>query len=99
MFNNVKNKVQVLLNETNYIAITTDIWTSMNTDSFNTITAHFLPNGQTELKTVVLCTTKLEENHTGAYLAEIMTTELNNWGILKMLLQLLLMMVRILNLQ
>jgi len=32
----VKGNVQILLNAANHIAITTDIWTSMNTDSFMT---------------------------------------------------------------
>ncbi|XP_060877420.1 E3 SUMO-protein ligase ZBED1-like [Metopolophium dirhodum] len=82
MYTNVRNKVQTLLNDTSYIAITTDIWTSINTDSFKTMTAHFFPKEQSKLKTVVLCTKKLEHSHTGAHLDEIMTSELNSWGIL-----------------
>ncbi|XP_050062310.1 E3 SUMO-protein ligase ZBED1-like [Aphis gossypii] len=81
IYENVKNRVQSLLNKTNYVAITTDVWTSMNTDSFITITAHFFPTDQTRLKTIVLCTKKLESNHTGTYLAEVMTNELNIWDI------------------
>ncbi|CAI6355581.1 unnamed protein product [Macrosiphum euphorbiae] len=80
MYTNFRNKVQTLLNDTSYIAITTDIWTSINTDSFKTMTAHFFPKGQSKLKTVVLCTKKLKHSHTGAHLAEIMTSELNSWG-------------------
>jgi len=53
----------------------------MNTDSFLTKTAHFFPKYQTQLKTIVLRTKKLEANHTGAYLAEIMTNELSIWDI------------------
>lgn len=63
------------------MSITTDIWTSMNTDSCITITAHFYPKESNQLKTVVLCTKKLEKNHTGSYLAEILSYEFNNWGI------------------
>ncbi|KAL4136315.1 hypothetical protein QTP88_007863 [Uroleucon formosanum] len=82
IYSNVRNKVQTLLNDTSFIALTTDIWTSINTDSFITITAHFFPKGHSQLKTVVLCTKKLHHGHTGVYLAEIMTSELNSWGIL-----------------
>lgn len=51
----------------------------MNTDSFLTITVHFLNN--IKLKTFVLCTKKLESSHTGLYLCEIITEELNKWNI------------------
>lgn len=61
------------------VAITTDVWTSLNTDSYLTLTVHFL--SETVLKTFVLCTKKLESNHTGVYLSEIMTNELHNWNI------------------
>lgn len=81
MFLNVKNKVQMLLDEAKHVAITTDIWTSMNTDSFITMTAHFFNKNQINLNTVVLCTKKLESNHTGIHLSEVMTQELNDWNI------------------
>lgn len=54
----------------------------MNTDSFKTLTAHFFDSNLRELRTVVLCTKKLESNHTGPYLSQIMTKELINWNIL-----------------
>jgi len=78
----VKGNVQVLLNAASYIAITTDIWTSMNTDSFMTLTAHFVDSNVLKLKTVVLCTKKLESNHTGVYLSQEMKKELTGWNIL-----------------
>lgn len=79
MFSFVQNKVKVSLNNAEHVAITTDIWTSINTDSYLTLTVHFL--SETVLKTFVLCTKKLESNHTSVYLSEIMTNELNNWNI------------------
>jgi len=78
----VKGDVQSLLNAASHVAITTDIWTSMNTDSFMTLTAHFVDSNLRELRTVVLCTKKLESNHTGVYLSQIMTKELSDWNIL-----------------
>lgn len=82
IFSRVKTKVQNLLNEANNVAITTDIWTSMNTDSFITLTAHFFDNNQKDLRTVVLCTKKLECKHTGIFSSEFMTKELQDWNIL-----------------
>ncbi|XP_060879286.1 E3 SUMO-protein ligase ZBED1-like [Metopolophium dirhodum] len=78
----VKGNVQIVLNAASHIAITTDIWTSMNTDSFMTLTAHFVDTNLRELSTVVLCTKKLESNHTGVYLSQVMTKELMEWTIL-----------------
>jgi hypothetical protein len=75
----VQNKVQALLHEAIDVAITTDIWTSLNTDSYLTMTVHFL--SKTVLKTLVLCTKKLESSHTGIYLSQIMTEELHKWNI------------------
>jgi len=43
------------------------------------MTVHFL--NQTDMKTFVLCTKKLENNHTGIYISEIMTEELSKWNI------------------
>ncbi|XP_015375592.1 PREDICTED: zinc finger BED domain-containing protein 1-like [Diuraphis noxia] len=79
IFSTVKNKVKTLLNQAKHVAITTDIWTSMNTDSYITMTVHVL--FQTQLKTLVLCTKKLESSHTSVNLSEIMTEELNRWDI------------------
>lgn len=78
----VKGNVQILLNAASHVAITTDIWTSMNIDSFMTLTAHFVDPNLSELRTVVLCTKKLESNHTSVYLSQIMTKELIDWSIL-----------------
>lgn len=82
MYDEVKNKIQVELNDAKYISVTTDIWTSINTDSFVTITVHFFPKLEINLKTLVLCTKKLTESHTAVYLSQILTTELNKFDIL-----------------
>jgi len=78
----VRSNVQTLLNEASHVAITTDIWTSMNTDSFITLTAHFIDTTARELRTVVICTKKLVSNHTGISLSEVMNEELVEWNIL-----------------
>lgn len=50
------------------ISFTTDIWTSINRDSFMGVTAHF--SNQFELKHVTLALRKVN-NHVGSHLAEI----------------------------
>lgn len=79
MYLAVQNKVETMLNNARDVAITSDIWTSMNTDSYITITVHFLI--QTQLKTLVLCTKKLECSHTAVNICDLMTEELNKWNI------------------
>ncbi|XP_025192848.1 zinc finger BED domain-containing protein 1-like [Melanaphis sacchari] len=47
----VQHKVETMLNNAKDVAITTDFWTSINTNSYITITVHFLI--QTQLKALV----------------------------------------------
>jgi hypothetical protein len=58
-----------MLIESNYVAIASDIWTSLNVDSFLTVTAHVY-NTNYVLKSFVLTTEKLNKNHTAQYLYE-----------------------------
>ena len=50
------------------MAITHDSWTSLNTDSFNTVTTHFITETW-ELLSVVLQTTKMVGSHTAENIA------------------------------
>ena len=52
-----------------YIALTHDGWTSCATESYDTITAHFI-NKDWELRTAVLHTSKVEGSYTGEHIAE-----------------------------
>lgn len=80
LYSSTKNKLQDILNKSNYISITSDIWTSLNTDSFMTITVHTFDSAFI-LKTFVLCTLKLENNHTGEYLSQTLENIFNEWRI------------------
>lgn len=53
------------------ISITTDCWSSLNAESFITITGHFIDSSW-KLQSVVLGTRYLEDAHTGVNLARIM---------------------------
>jgi len=64
----VKEKVcQVFQHKVNYVALTGDVWTSIATNSYLTVTAHYLD--EMEMKSIVLGTLPLSESHTGVNLA------------------------------
>ena len=73
---NVKNE----LANVRKVCITTDAWTSINMDSFLTVTCHFI-NDIYQLKTYVLETVKIEGSHTGAAIANNLKGIFNNWKI------------------
>lgn len=62
--------IKQIVDSKSRISITTDCWTSLNADSFITITGHFI-DSDWHLKSVVLCTQYVEVAHTGANLAQI----------------------------
>lgn len=80
LYMSTKQKIQQIINDTNHISITSDIWTSMNVDSYLTVTAHMYDN-DFKLKTFVLTTEKLDKNHTAQYIYEILRKMLENWNI------------------
>jgi len=62
-----KFKVTGLLKSTEYISVTTDIWTSTNCyHSFLSLTAHFVILNSMEKKDVMLSVWQFDESHTGA---------------------------------
>ena len=73
---NVKNE----LANVRKVCITTDTWTSVNMDSFLTVTCHFI-NDIYQIKTYVLETVKIEGSHTGAAIANNLQSIFNNWKI------------------
>lgn len=62
------------------VAITTDAWTALNTESYVTITCHFIEDW--EMKSVVLQTRAMPERHTAENLADVLNTAVDHWGLL-----------------
>lgn len=62
------------------MAFTSDIWTSMNTESFLTATVHFF-DVDLELRTFLLTTEKLTSNHTAKYFSEVLHGIFHSWNI------------------
>ncbi|XP_063220505.1 E3 SUMO-protein ligase ZBED1-like [Bacillus rossius redtenbacheri] len=75
-----RQQLQNKLNDVEYVAITTDVWTSLNTQSFMTVTVHFVANN--EMQSAVLETKVLVENHTALYLSSVLKSLLTEWNLI-----------------
>lgn len=78
--------IPTLYNETkseaDRIAITCDAWTSIATESYATVTAHFITD-ECQLVSHVLQTRAVNESHTGANMAELLENVAEEWQITK----------------
>ncbi|XP_040261635.1 E3 SUMO-protein ligase ZBED1-like [Bufo bufo] len=68
-YEDIKGKLTNTLKETDSIALTTDIWTSVATEAYLGVTCHFLGKDW-EMESYSLTTIPLEERHTAANIAE-----------------------------
>lgn len=66
------------LAKTQSFALTTDGWTSRATESYLTVTVHYM-SPDWEMKSAVLQTRPLYESHTSAHLAEELTNAVTEW--------------------
>ncbi|XP_053571595.1 E3 SUMO-protein ligase ZBED1-like [Bombina bombina] len=60
-------------------ALTTDAWTALTTESYVTITCHFIKDGK--MKSVVLQTRAMPERHTAENLANVLNTAVDHWDL------------------
>ena len=75
-----KSTVIEMLKEPSHIALTTDIWTSVATQAYITVTAHFV-SSTWELKTCLLQTMNFPENHTAQNIEDKLKEILSNFEI------------------
>uniref|UniRef100_A0A087X520 BED-type domain-containing protein n=1 Tax=Poecilia formosa TaxID=48698 RepID=A0A087X520_POEFO len=68
-YEEIKDKLKNILKETDSIALTADIWTSVATKAYLGVTCHFLGEDW-KMKSHTLTTMPLEERHTAANIAE-----------------------------
>lgn len=81
LFQLEKQRLHEELASANYIALTTDIWTSRQTRGYITVTAHYiLP--QWSLKSCVLETARMKKEHTAENIADDIRRVCNEWDIL-----------------
>ena len=64
------------------VSITTDGWTALTTESYVTITCHYI-DSEWEMKSAVLQTRATPERHTAEHLAEGLRSATESWGILE----------------
>lgn len=76
-FNEVK---EIISNDLQMACMTTDCWTSRNTESYIAITIHFLDSNFI-LKSILLSCHSFDESHTSENLSEQINTTLNTWNI------------------
>lgn len=77
LYAETKTKVENALQSAERVALTCDAWTSRATESFVTITAHFVH--EWELHSYVLQTRVMSESHTGANMAEVIRKATVEW--------------------
>ena len=83
MHNREKIKIRSMLEEApSRICPTTDLWTSITTDGYLCLTAHFIDKGW-NLQKKVLNFCEMPTPHTGVALAEKILSLLCEWGIEK----------------
>ncbi|XP_071088069.1 E3 SUMO-protein ligase ZBED1-like [Haliotis cracherodii] len=80
LYENTKREVLKRIEGASSVAITTDGWTSRATESYVTITAHFVSE-EWQMENPVLQTRPLHESHTGTNLANVLTSALTEWKI------------------
>ncbi len=80
LYEQEKKKVVDELSRASSVVLTTDGWTSRGTESYVTITAHFI-TADWEMRSPVLQTRPLYESHTGTHLAQVLTQAVEEWKI------------------
>ncbi|XP_034023290.1 zinc finger BED domain-containing protein 1-like [Thalassophryne amazonica] len=78
MYEDAKEKVLRGLSTAELVAITTDGWTSRATESYITVTAHYV-NNDWEIESPVLQTRPIYESHTSDNLAEVLKEAVLEW--------------------
>ena len=82
LYSSVKSRVLNDVKNASSIALTTDGWTSRATQSYITITSHYVDNDFL-MKSATLQTRHLGVSHTGENLAEVLKIASDEWGLKK----------------
>jgi len=76
----MESKLKSDIQDIDDMAITHDGWTSINTESFSTVTGHFITD-DFKLHSVVLETRKVEGSHTGENIKQSLLDTQQRWNI------------------
>lgn len=80
MFEKKYKNVKEVIQNVKSVTVTTDCWTSINTDSFMATTVHFIGDNFEE-KSVLLECCYLEESHTSVNLASKLRSAVHEWNL------------------
>ena len=72
-------KVKAVLINAEFVALTTDGWTSRSMEGYITVTAHFIH--EWEIKNYVLQTRRMDQSHTSENLSEVLTSAISEWNL------------------
>lgn len=75
-----KEKAKVIVSKASAVSLTSDMWTSINTDAYLAVTCHFI-DASTSLHSVVLGVLHFPEAHTAENLAKVKAALMSQWGI------------------
>ncbi|XP_040209394.1 E3 SUMO-protein ligase ZBED1-like [Rana temporaria] len=78
LYHETKAKIIASMSQASRVAITCDSWTSVTTESYVTITAHYVSKDW-QILSHVLQTRAIYESHTGAHLAELLSHVVEEW--------------------
>lgn len=80
LYNKTREIIAKDLKSVDFVALTTDMWSSINMTPYITVTAHYISEDW-ELMAKCLETTFVPENHTAEALAEVLTEVVHDWDI------------------
>lgn len=80
-YNLVEEKLKLLLQNTKFISLTTDAWTSYTNDSYIATTGHFIDEKTWYLHSILFECVKYEESHTSINLLHKMEEVTRKWQI------------------
>ncbi|XP_028414611.1 zinc finger BED domain-containing protein 4-like [Dendronephthya gigantea] len=79
-YNKKVEEMKKEISQVSHVALTSDLWTSRTTESYITITCHFL-TATWELMSLVLETLKFDLSHTAQHIADALLQVADNWNI------------------
>lgn len=80
LYEEVKQEVVESLSKAERVALTCDVWTSRATESYVTITSHYISD-QWKLVSHVLQTRVMYESHSGSNIADLLGNAVEEWNI------------------
>lgn len=79
LFDANASELRTRLQSVEKLSLTTDSWTALTTESYITITCHYIHNW--EIRSAVLQTKAMPERHTAENIASVLSTATEHWGI------------------